>query len=548
MSSMDVNLADLVSAVTDAVPDRFALVCEGDRLTYRQLMDRASSLAQHLIASGLKPDETVGLYMPNSAAYVESLLGCMLARVIPVNVNYRYTGHELAHLFTSGKLSGLVVDAEYAPLAGAAAHERRQDLRHVLVTGDSRALPAGFPAGVTALDYEAVIAATPGVLPDNGRSGDDKIIIFTGGTTGLPKGVLWRHEDLYYSALFGANLVGPPHLSVSEVVAAARQAPSLGSVITPPLMHGAGTFGVLINLLHGFKIILGRKFDPEQILRLVSAEQAVALTVVGDGMARPIADELGAHPGEYDLSSLLFLNSTGALLSQPVREQFLTLCPSLIIADLFGSSETGGNGELGQDEDGRPRLVPRGDVMVLDEALRPVEPGGIGRIATAGHVPLGYYGDDAATKATFPVIDGVRWALLGDAAQLDDDGSVVVLGRGSMCINTGGEKVYPEEVERALKAHPAVTDVLVAGVPDERFGERVAAVVSLRPGAAADPDALREHCMGTLAGYKVPARIEFVTEVARFPSGKADYRWARAVLRGPDPAPIWDGLTASDGR
>ena len=543
MSSMDVNLADLISAVADAVPDRCALVCEGDRLSYRQLMDRASRLAQHLLASGLTPDETVGLYMPNSAAYVESLLGCMLARVIPVNVNYRYTGNELAHLFTNGKLSGLVVDAEYAPLAAAVA-EGSQNLRHVLVTGDSGTLPAGFPAGVTALDYDTVIAALPGVLPDNGRSGDDKIIIFTGGTTGLPKGVLWRHEDFYFSALFGANLAGPPHLSISEVVAAARQAPPVGSVITAPLMHGAGTFGVLINLLHGFRVILGRKFDPAQILRLVSAEQAVALTVVGDGMARPIADELGAHPGEYDLSSLLFLNSTGALLSRPVREQFLRLCPSLLIADLFGSSETGGNGQLGQDDDGRPRLVPRGDVMVLDEALRPVEPGGIGRIATAGHVPLGYYGDDAATKATFPVIDGVRWALLGDAAQLDDDGSVVVLGRGSMCINTGGEKVYPDEVERALKAHPAVTDVIVAGVPDERFGERVAAVVSLRPGAAAEPDALREHCRDTLAGYKVPARIEFVTEVARFPSGKADYRWARAVLRGQDPAPTDSALPA----
>jgi 3-oxocholest-4-en-26-oate---CoA ligase len=174
---------------------------------------------------------------------------------------------------------------------------------------------------------------------------------------------------------------------------------------------------------------------------------------------------------------------------------------------------------------------------VLDEALRPVGPGGIGQIARSGHVPLRYYGDEAATKATFPVIGGVRWALLGDMAEVDRDSSIIFLGRGSMCINTGGEKVYPEEVEQVLKAHPAVMDALVAGIPDERFGERVAAVVALRPGAAADTDALREHCRGTLAGYKVPARIRFVAQVTRSPSGKADYRWARAVLAGPEPAP-----------
>ena len=253
-------------------------------------------------------------------------------------------------------------------------------------------------------------------------------------------------------------------------------------------------------------------------------------------MARPIFDELAAHPDQYDLSSLVFLTSGGALLSRSVREQIQALCPNLLIVDSSGSSESGINGELGQAEDGWRRLAPRGNVTVLDEALRPVGPGGIGHIATSGHVPLGYYGDEAATKATFPVIDGARWALLGDMAQVDDDGSIIVLGRGAMCINTGGEKVFPEEVEQALKGHPAVMDTLVAGVPDERFGERVAAVVSLRPGAPADPDALREHCRMTLAGYKVPVRIEFVTQVMRSPVGKADYRWARAVLAGQEPA------------
>jgi acyl-CoA synthetase (AMP-forming)/AMP-acid ligase II len=213
MSSMDVNLADLFGAVADAMPDRCAVVCDGDRLSYRQLMDRASQLAQHLIAAGLRPDETAGLYMLNSAAYVESLLACMFARLIPVNINYRYTGNELAHLFTAGRLAGLVVDAEHAPLAAAVA-AGSPDLRHVLVTGDGGTLAASFPAGITALDYGTAIAAAPAAYPDNGRSGDDKIIIFTGGTTGLPRGVLWRHEDFYFSLLLGGNPTGPPRLTV----------------------------------------------------------------------------------------------------------------------------------------------------------------------------------------------------------------------------------------------------------------------------------------------------------------------------------------------
>ena len=529
MSSMDVNLADLVWAVADALPDRCALVVEGERLSYRQLMDRSTRLAQHLISSGLTPDETVGLYMLNSTAYVESLLGCMLARLVPVNVNYRYTGSELAHLFSAGRLAGLVVDAQNAQLAATVA-AGSPALRHVLVAGDGGAQAASFPAGITATDYDSAIVAAPVLLPDNSRSGDDKIIIYTGGTTGLPKGVLWRHEDFYFSMCAGANPGGPPRLTVGEVVAAAREAPLAGSVITAPLMHAGGTMFAFMALLGGLTLVLSRKFNAAQTLRLVSAEQAVILVVIGDAMARPIADELAAHPGAYDLSSLVVLVSGGALLSRSVREQIQAMCPNLLIVDGFASSEGGANGSLSEGEDGRRRLVHDGSVMVLDEALRPVGPGGIGRIASSRHVPLGYYEDEAATKATFAVIDGVRWALPGDMAEVDSDGSIIFLGRGSMCINTGGEKVYPEEVEQALKAHPAVMDALVAGVPDERFGERVAAVVSVRPGAAADAEALREHCRITIAGYKVPARIKFVTQVTRSPSGKADYRWARTVL------------------
>jgi 3-oxocholest-4-en-26-oate---CoA ligase len=526
---MDYNLADLVAAIADALPDRCALVCDGHRLSYPDLMSRAGQVAQYLIGAGLQPDETVGLYMLNSTAYIEALLGCMLARAIPVNINYRYTGHELEHLFRGGRLAALVVDAEHAALAAVAARSC-DTLHRVLITG-SYPEPAPFPPGVQVADYAAAVAASPMARPDNGRSGADKLIIYTGGTTGLPKGVLWRHEDFFFSALAGGNHYGPPRLSVEEIVAAASQVPSAGYLITAPMMHGAGTYTLFTALLLGSKVVITRKFDAARALRLAATERAMALAVVGDAMARPIADELAANPGRYDMSSLFILGSGGALLSPTVREQLQGLLPNVYITDRFGASESGTDGELGRGSDGASRLTHAGNVHVLDEALRPVRPGEIGRLAKSGHVPLGYYGDEPATQATFPVVDGVRYAVLGDMARLADDGSIVVLGRGSTCINSGGEKVFPEEVEQTLKAHPAVLDALVAGVPDERFGERVAAVVQLRAEiAAVDADELRQHCRATLAGYKVPSRIEFVPHVVRSPSGKADYRWARTAL------------------
>jgi 3-oxocholest-4-en-26-oate---CoA ligase len=529
---MDVNLADLVAAIAAALPDRCALVCDGDRLSYPELTARSNQVAWHLAGAGVAPDEPVGLYLLNSAAYIEALLGCMVARAIPVNINYRYTGPELAQLLGGARLAALVVDAEHAGLAAAVAPSC-PTLRHVLITGRDPDRPAPrFSGGVTTADYRQAVTAAPAGRPDNGRSGGDKLIIYTGGTTGLPKGVLWRHEDFFFAALAGGNHYGPPRQSVGEIVTAAAAVPPAGYVITAPMMHGAGTYTLFSALLLGATVVLSRKFDAAATLRQVKAERAMALQVVGDAMARPIADELAARRGEYDLSSLLVLGSGGALLSASVREQLHALLPGVYITDRFGASETGTDGELSRDSGGPPRLAHAGNVHVLDDKLRPVPPGGTGRLAKSGHVPLGYYDDEPATLATFPVLNGVRYALLGDLARVADDGSIVVLGRGSTCINTGGEKVFPEEVEQALKAHPAVLDAVVAGLPDQRFGERVAAVVGLRPGMSAAEEELRAHCRLTIAGYKVPARIEVVPSVVRSPTGKADYRWARSVLAG----------------
>ncbi|HVB45343.1 MAG TPA: AMP-binding protein [Streptosporangiaceae bacterium] len=532
--TMDSNLADLCAAVAAATPDRCALVCDGQRLSYAELTARSEQVAQHLIAAGVRPDETVGLYLPNSAAYAEAMLGCMVARAIPVNINYRYTGPELAHLFGNANLAALIVDAQYAELAAEVAPSC-PGLRHVLVVGGDHGGPgsAAFPGSVTVTDYHTAVDAMPAVRPDLDRSGDDKLIIYTGGTTGLPKGVLWRHEDFFVSALAGGNHYGEPRRSVEEVVAAAVQTPEMGYLLAVPLMHGSGTYTIFTAFLMASKVVITRKFDAAKVVRLMQTEQIALVAVVGDAMARPIADEIAAHPDQYDLSAWLVLGSGGALLSQSVREQLVSVRPGLFVTDRFGSSETGTDGQIERDQGGQPRLIAPWNVRVLGDDLRPAGPGEIGRIAKSGHVPLGYYGDEAATAATFPVIDGERWALLGDLALVEDDGSIVVLGRGATCINTGGEKVFPEEVEQALKSHPAVLDVLVVGVPDTRYGERVAAVVQRRAGAeAADAEVLREHCRASVAGYKVPARVEFVPEVARSPSGKPDYRWARGVLAG----------------
>jgi acyl-CoA synthetase (AMP-forming)/AMP-acid ligase II len=527
---MDENLADLVAGVASVQPDRTAVVCDGHRQTYRELTERANMVGSWFVSIGIEPDQTVGLYMPNCVEYVEAMLGCFVARAIPVNINYRYTVAELVHIFGSAGMSALIVDAEFADRA-AEVVRAVSGITNVLVVGEA-ADDIAWPDSVSVARYDKTIATMPRTRPDTGRSGDDRVLIYTGGTTGLPKGVLWRHEDFFYSALKGGNHFGDPMRSLDEVVTAAAGAGELGYLICAPLMHGAGTYVMYTGFLLGATIVMMRRFDPRTSLELMESEKIVSVAVVGDAMTRPIVDLLAEEPDRYDLSSWFILGSGGALLSDSVREQLQALRPGVMILNRFGASETGADGEFAPGADGKPRLVGAANVIVVDEDLRPAAVGEVGHLAKSGHVPLGYYGDETATAATFPVVDGVRWAVMGDLARLEDDGSISVLGRGSTCINTGGEKVFPEEVEQALKSHPAVLDAVVAGVPDERFGERVAAVVELRPAHSANEDDLREHCRAAVAGYKVPHRIAFVDQVVRSPTGKADYRWAKSVLVG----------------
>ncbi|TAM90941.1 MAG: acyl-CoA synthetase, partial [Jatrophihabitans sp.] len=461
------NLADIYEAVARAVPDRLALVCGDDRLTYAELDRRANRVARHLLGTGLRAGEHVGLHLPNGAVYVESLLGALKARLVPININYRYTAHELAYLYSDARLAGLVVDAEYA--AAAADVAGSTPLRHVTVVGDADlAWPVphtGYPHG-----------GEDGPLPGE-RSPDDRFVLYTGGTTGNPKGVIWRQEDFFVSALAGGNPYGEPRRSAEEVAAAAAGTPPMTFLLAAPLMHGAASYNLFMAFCLGAAVVLDRRFDAVRALRLVQDERVMVVTVVGDAMARPLADAVAAHGAEFDLGSWKVLGSGGALLSQSVCDELRALIPDLMVNNGFGASESGMDGRLEVGADGLPRLAAAPNVRVLDESLRPVPPGGVGRIAKSGHVPLGYLGDPVASAATFPVVDGVRWVVLGDLARVEPDGSIVLLGRGSQCINTGGEKVFPEEVEEALKSHPAVLDALVAGVPDERFGERVGAAV-----------------------------------------------------------------------
>jgi acyl-CoA synthetase (AMP-forming)/AMP-acid ligase II len=392
------------------------------------------------------------------------------------------------------------------------------------------------------VDAVAFAEAEAAGSPERGfaaRSGDDQFIIYTGGTTGMPKGVMWRQEDLFFAGLGGGAPTGEPVKSPEEL---AERVAASGTGITffptPPLMHGTSTLTAFIGFHFGQRVVLHRKFVPEEVLRTIEKEKVTSVSLVGDAMLRPLIDALAGPLKGTDCSSLFSVSSSGAILSETVRRQFLELVPHVMLLNNFGSSESGFNGtatpDSGPDRGFRIRVNSR--TQVVDPATHePVAVGEVGRIAQRGHVPLGYYNDPAKTAETFFERDGERWVLLGDMATVDEEGAVTVLGRGSQCINTGGEKVYPEEVEQALKSHPDVYDALVAGVPDPTWGSQVAAVVQVREGAARPSLAdIQAHCRTRLAGYKVPRRLVVAEAIRRSPSGKADYRWAREVATAAD--------------
>ncbi|MFE6158159.1 acyl-CoA synthetase [Streptomyces sp. NPDC056486] len=533
---MEYNLADLFESVVDVVPDREALVYidhpgtgAESRLTYAELDRAANRLAHHLIDSGIEPGEHLGLHLYNGVEYLQTVLACLKARIVPVNVNYRYVEEELVYLYRDADLAALVFDAEFTERV-AAAQPRAQKLRHLVRVGTP-------PTDAPALDAVAFAQAEAAGSPDRGfaaRSADDLFIIYTGGTTGMPKGVMWRQEDLFFAGLFGGEPAGEPVKRPEELAErVAAGGPGITFFPTPPLMHGTSTLTSFIAFNYGQRVAIHRKYVPEEVLRTIEREKVSSVSLVGDAMLRPLIDALHGPLKGTDLSSLFSVSSSGAIMSETVRAQFQELAPDVLLLNNFGSSESGSNGKATEDSGPEKgfRLEVNERTQVVDQVTHePVAVGEPGRLAQRGHVPLGYYNDPAKTAETFFQKGDERWVLLGDMATVDEDGIVTVLGRGSQCINTGGEKVYPEEVEQALKSHPDVYDALVTGVPDERWGNRVAAVVQLRDGAPSlDLEAIQTHCRTRLAGYKIPRAAVFTTEIQRSPSGKADYRWAKSV-------------------
>lgn len=531
----DMNEADVFECVVDKQPDSPCVSFDGELFTYREFDDYANRFANALLAQGVRSGDHVALVMRNVPEHLGSIIGLMKISAAAVNTNFMYTSAETANILADSRSVGVVVESEFADMV-AGAIGSAQELRFVVAVGEpGEALRmAAEGAGIALVSSAEILAAASAERPENNRSGDDKWILYTGGTTGHPKGVVWRAADYYYACLSGGNPYGEPRNSPQEV--ADNTFEGFRTFVAAPLMHGAGMFTFFTFLNLGAYVALQRTFDPERVLRATAEEKAAVLVVVGDGMGVPIADklrEMTAAGEAPDLSGLFMISSGGGIWSAANQEAFKELLPNVGFRDNVGASESGNDGEMKFDEAGRLKLEAGRGILVVDLDLEPMEPGTgeIGYIVRTGHLPLEYLGDPAKSAQTFIEIGGRRASLLGDMGLLEADGSITFLGRGSGCINTGGEKVFPEEVESTLKLHPAVFDALVVGAPDPRFGESVAAVVSVREGFE-EPSAeeLREHVRGHLAGYKTPRHVVYVEQVKRSPAGKADYRWAKSQV------------------
>lgn len=550
---MELNVATATEAIARAHPDRDALVSDRVSWTWAQVADRTRRLASVLHSAGLghhgapegdarwsSPHDHVALYLLNGPEYLEGMLGAWKARCAPFNVNYRYVADELRHLLDDAGVRAVVVhDRFVATLADVLPTLRRPpELVLQVRDGTPRELLDG------ALDYDAALAAAEPQLPEElvaSWSGDDLYLCYTGGTTGLPKGTMWRQADFLVSALGVRRRDGRDYQDLDELVADARG--TVRALPAPPLMHGAAHWNALSCWLAGGTVVIQSvvdRFDPGDVLDTIRRHGATSLLIVGDPMARPLVDHLRAERArgvEHELSSLRHLLSGGAVLSPRLKAELLELVPGLTIVDVLGSTESGRQGvsQVRRGDDPAATFDRSATAVVLDEDLeRRLEPGSedLGWLAQTGRVPLGYLGDPDKSAATFPVVEGVRHAVPGDRARLLPDGTIELHGRDSVCINTGGEKVFAEEVETAVKAHPAVLDAVVCGRPSQRWGEEVVAIVALRAGASVDDEELRRTAGEHLARYKLPRAVVRVDRVERAPSGKADYRWAREQARG----------------
>ncbi len=536
---MALNIADLFEHAVDAVPDKPA-VQVGDRvISFAELEAESNRLAHYLQSRGIGKGDHVGLYAKNSIEHVIALIAILKVRAVSINVNYRYVAGELEYLFDNADLVGLVHDRVYAPLVAEVAPkidglDTIIAIPNSLEPGDASDL-SGF-GGVTLED------ALEGQSPERDfdeRSPDDIHIIYTGGTTGFPKGVMWRHEDFWRVLGGGIDFMTAEPLEEYDQSKKALQ-DSLVTLPLSPLMHGGAQASLMMHLFAGQVTILEPKFDPVRTWELVDKHGVQMLFMTGDAMAVPLIDAYEASQGTehpFDGQTLFAIASSAAIFSKSVKERWMKAFPNAVFTDSVGSSETGFQGTGLQDAsalstDGPVISLPPTTVILGDDN-RPLDPvadvGKIGRTARSGNVPVGYYKDPEKSAKSFVDIDGVRYSIPGDFARIEEGNRLTLLGRGSNCINTGGEKVYPEEVEQAIKAHPGVYDVLVVGLPDDKYGQAVAAVVEPRPGHVVELDELREFLRAHLSGYKLPRALTIVTEVPRNATGKAQYPRAKEL-------------------
>jgi fatty-acyl-CoA synthase len=539
---VDFDFAKVFETIAGAVPDREAVIFRDRRLRYAQLAERCRRLANFLLERGLRVtrerselqghesgQEHLAIYLYNGNEYLEGMLGAFMARAAPLNVNYRYVDEELQYLFEDSRARAVIYQAEFAPHIEA-IRERLPHLELLIQVADG----SGNELLPGAVDYEEALASSSAERPDAAQSPDDLYILYTGGTTGMPKGVLWRSADIYMAAMGGRRLDGVELASLEEVAEYARNGPGIKGLIGPPLMHGAAQWVAFIYMGMGNTLVFGnevRRFDAADVLSTLEREKVSTLSIVGDAFARPLLEEMEKR--SYDLSSLLVIGSGGAPLSTKHKEGFLAKLPSITVMDAIGSSETGAQASNPSNKDsgvssGDFRPGP-GTGVVSEELSRVLRPGNdeMGWFAQQGRVPLGYLGDAEKTARTFPVIDGVRWSVPGDRARYRDDGSIEVLGRDAVTINSGGEKIFAEEVEQALKQHPDVYDTVVTGRPNERWGQEVVAIVQLSEGVETAEGELLAEAAKHIARYKLPKAFVFRDRIQRSPSGKADYRWAK---------------------
>jgi fatty-acyl-CoA synthase len=541
-SAAQFTVPGAAAAVAAVIGDRDLIVQGNKRYTYAQIVERSNRLAAYLHSRGLGchterselaghevGQDLLGIYAYNGPQYVEAMIGAWSARVAPFNVNYRYVKSELQYLLVDSGATALLYHATFAPRV-AEVLPKLPKLRVLIQIADD----SGNDLVHGAVDYHSIVASGSAEPPPVEPSPDDLYVLYTGGTTGMPKGVLWRQHDIFMTSFGGRNMAtGELTASYDEIAKRVVENPGTKILTLPPLMHGAAQWSVMTAMTTGQTVVFSpnpSRLDADEAVQIIEREQVLAVQVVGDAMARPIADAI--ERGSADLSSLAVVANGGALLTPTAKQRLIDVKPGLIVMDGVGSSETG----IQMSHMSAPGAVSTGkfnagpDTSVAAEDLASIlQPGhdGIGWLAQRGFVPLGYKGDEAKTAKTFPVIDGIRYSIPGDRARHLADGSIELLGRESQTINSGGEKIFVEEVETALLSHPAVADVVVSGRPSERWGQEVVAIVALAENAEADAQDLIDHAAESIARYKLPKAVVFRPRIERSPAGKADYRWAR---------------------